>query len=97
MLYHFLIKIFLKIISRPISLKHSLNFLLKKFHRLIVKHILKEANKCANVLTKLRVTQFFDYVNFDSPLIIVENLLTFDIAKRIVTDLFIANKFFNVV
>ena len=48
-------------------------------------------------MAKLRATQFFDYVNFDSPLIIVENLLTFDIVKRIVTDFFIANKFFNVV
>ena len=55
--------------------------LLKKFHRLTIQHIFREANQCVNALAKLEATISSDYINFVNPLPVVEDMLVFDKAE----------------
>ena len=65
--------------------------LLKKFHKLIIQHIFREANQCVNTLAKFRVTLSFDYVYFVNPPTMMEDLLAFDKPEFFIIDLFVIN------
>ena len=65
--------------------------LLKKFHELIIQHIFREANQCANTLAKFRVFLSFDYVYFVNPPTMMEDLLAFDKPEFFIIDLFVIN------
>ena len=52
--------------------------LLQVFLNPIVKHIFREANQCAETLTKFGAMFVTFFVVFDNPPLVVENLLVFD-------------------
>ena len=68
--------------------------LLKKFHRLIIYYIFREANECVDILTKFKVIIFSDYVNFVNP--ILESLPLLTRSNFLIINLLIINLYFNV-
>ena len=74
-------------------LLNGCRILLRNFHRLTIKHSYKEANQCSDALAKFGTSQSTDYVIFDSPPLVVENLLAFDKSKLFIIDLFAVNIF----